>query len=267
MGSLLRSSRGLAAASLAAVLLISGGAVAAPPTDPRYTAGADGVGRLLLPRRQRRLRRHSLRPRARLSGCCRDGPATPTDRSESGPTPAISDVHARRGAGPRSLQPRSARHRVGLDDELTCARRRATRGRGRGRGCGVLAGPGRRRPEVGAHRPAPTEARRPASRLDSSSPTEVGQCAPDIEDALYGWVTPRDGRWWWASPRLDDLVPGQRPPRRTRPTYISRSRCPRARSRWPTAPGEGPGDGQRQDHLVLGCPGPAGQLPDDRVGG
>ena len=148
-------------------------------------------------------------------------PATPIGQIREPATPGCGDDRSRRGAGPRSLQPRPARHeRVGLDDQRqACGRRRATCGRGRGRGCGVLAGPGRRHPEVGAHRPAPTEARRPASRLGSSSPTAARHARPtDIEDALYGWVTTRDGAMVVGEPEgIDDLVPGQRPSRRTRP--------------------------------------------------
>ena len=64
----------------------------------------------------------------------------------------------------------------------------------RGRGRGVLAGPGRRGPHVGADDPAPTRRSSRDRRRRSSSTYGGATTRPeDIEGALYGWVTTRDG--------------------------------------------------------------------------
>jgi hypothetical protein len=83
----------------------------------------------------------------------------------------------------------------------------------------------------------------------------------DIEGVLYGWVTQRDGAMV-----VGDLVPSQRPSDRQGNIQLRDHRAGgegRGRQR---AARTGPDHGERLDHLVLGGPGLAGQLPDHGLG-
>ncbi len=215
MGSLVRSFRGLAAGSLAAVLLISGGALAAPPAGPRYTAGAEGAGDSYFP----------LAGNGGYDVTHYDLAIDYTPPVATVPATPIAQIRGQlQGVATIDLVATQDLDRFNLDlrgmdvTAMTINGKRATgvaaaRCRGRGGRCGVLAGPGRRRPEVGAHRPAATEAqdrpvgpgRRHLRRRDRASHRHR-------RSALRLGHHARRCDGGERARGVHDVVPGQRPP-------------------------------------------------------
>ena len=182
----------------------------------------------------------------------------------------VATIDLRRHPGSRPLQPRPARDgRLGDHDQRqACDRHRAPGTRGRGRRRGVLAGPGRRRAPLGAHRPAPTQAqegpdgadRRDLRRHDHPTDRHRGRAV-----RLGDHARRCDGRQ--RAGRVDDVVPGQRPPDRQGHLPLRDHRAEGQGRGGQRTPRAGPGDGARVDDVVLGRSGPAGQLPHHGVGG
>ena len=163
----------------------------AGPGGPRYTAGAAGAGDAYFPFAGNGgydVRHYDLD--------LTYTPPAPAPAPLVGQLERRGDDRPRGHAGPRPLQPRPARHGRAGDHDQREARERggAARAGGHGRGRGVLARPGRRGPRVGADASSPDRRSRRARRHRSSSPTAATTTRPeDIEGALYGWVTTRDG--------------------------------------------------------------------------
>ena len=243
------------------------GAVAAPgtPGGPRYTAGALGRGRRLLPlRRQRRVRRAALRPRRHLHA------ARPRSRAARGAARGHGDDRPRRHPGPRPVQPRPPRHA----GELAHGERQA---RDRDRA------PGSREPRSTAPRTGTSRTTRrasgssPCSRARrsrraracrSSSSTAARPRGPsDIEGALYGWVTTRDGAMVVSEPEGSMTWYPVSDHQTDKASYSFAITVPEGKVAVANGVQSEPEETDRRlDHLVLGRPRPAGQLPHDRVG-
>ena len=200
MGTLARTSRILAAASLAAAVLASVGAGAAPadpgaraPGGPRFTAGAEGAGDSYFPRAGNGgydVTHYDLAIDYTPPG---DGPAD-ADRADPWPLQGVATIDLVARPGPRPLQPRPARH-DGVC--VTINGKRAT---------GIAPprpGPRSKVRRTGTSRTTPTGWEltvQPRPKLKTGQSARVvvtygGETArpTDIEGALYGWVTTRDG--------------------------------------------------------------------------
>ena len=185
---------GVTVAILALGAVGAGGAAAAPGEagKPRYTAGAEGGG-------------DPYFPYAGNGGYDVQHYDLDLDYTPPAPSPAPLEGAARghgddrpgRHAGPRPVQPRPPRPRGARPERRRQAGdvHRPSGTGSRGGGGRVLAGPGRRGSRLGAH----------GRSRDRSSRRTVGTCEvvieyggttgrpEDIEGALYGWVTTRDG--------------------------------------------------------------------------